>query len=113
MSEQKRRHERVASAIAFSLEDGTTAVTRDISPSGVYFEADGSLAVGTLLRFDLGFDSALGGLLVRCVARVVRVKQEDGKTGVGAEIIESRLERKEPASDQYVSTPIRSAARVR
>jgi len=111
MSEQKRRHERVASAIAFSLEDGTTAITRDISPSGVYFESDGGLAVGTVLRFDLGFDSASGGLMLRCVARVVRVNQENGKNGVAAEIIESRLERKDPASEERVSSRIRSAVR--
>ena len=112
MSEQKRRHERVSSSIAFTLEDGTTATTRDISPSGVFFESESDLTVGTVLRFDLGFDSPSGGLLVRCVARVVRVNQANGKMGIGAEIIESRLERKLTAGETVTSSRIRSAARV-
>ena len=45
MSLQKRRHQRVPSAIPFTLDDGSEAITRDLSPSGVYFETEGPVVI--------------------------------------------------------------------
>lgn len=112
MSEQRRRHQRVPSAIPFTLDDGSGAVTRDLSPSGVYFETESKPAVGSVLRFALEFDNPSGNLLFQCVARVVRVQSEDGKLGVGAEIVESHLERKDTSIQRpYVRAG--ATARVR
>jgi len=98
MSHQKRQHQRVPSAIPFILDDGSEAITRDLSPSGVYFETEGQLAVGSVVRFSLQFDNPSGDLLFLCTARVVRIREENGKLGFGAEIVDSRLERKDSAS---------------
>ena len=97
MSEQRRRQQRVPSAISFTLEDGSGAITRDLSPSGIYFETDGDLELGSDIQFALTFDNPSGDLLFHCVARVVRIRPENGRLGVGAEIVESHLERKDSA----------------
>jgi hypothetical protein len=113
MSEQRRRHQRVPSAIPFTLDDGSDAVTRDLSPSGVYFETDGEVALGSVVRFSLQFDNPSGDLLFQCVARVVRINSENGKLGVGAQIVESHLERKDSAIDRPYVKRARATVRVR
>ena len=111
MSAQKRRHQRVPSAIPFTLEDGSGAITRDLSPSGIYFETESEIAVGSELRFSLQFDNPSGDLMFHCVAEVVRLRDESGKLGVGAVILESRLERKDAAVQR--PNPVRASATVR
>jgi hypothetical protein len=111
MSHQRRQHQRVPSAISFILDDGSDAIARDLSPSGVYFETDGQLAVGSVVRFSLQFDNPSGDLLFLCVAEVVRVRDENGKLGVGAKIVESHLERKDSAVHRV--RPARASAAVR
>ena len=113
MSHQKRRHQRVPSAIPFTLDDGSDAITRDLSPSGVYFETEGRVAVGSVVRFSLQFDNPSGDLLFLCVARVVRVRDENGKLGIGAEIVESHLERKDRAAHRLAPSRASAAVRVR
>ena len=113
MSEPKRRHERVPSAIPFILEDGSGAITRDLSPSGVYFETEGDLEVGSTIRFSLAFDNPSGDLLFTCVAKVVRIRPVDGKLGVGAQIVESELERKDSAARRLIPARETVAIRVR
>ena len=109
MSEQRRRHHRVPSAIPFTLDDGSGAVTRDLSPTGLYFETDGVLSVGSEIRFSLEFENPSGDLLFQCVARIVRIRPENGKLGVGAQIIESQIERK----DSAIYRPVARAAALR
>ena len=113
MSQQSRRHQRVPSAIAFTLDDGSDAITRDLSPSGVYFETDGQMAVGSVVRFSLQFDNPSGDLLFSCAARVVRIREESGRLGIGAEIVESRLERKDRAAHRPTLVPAGAALRAR
>ena len=112
MSLQNRRHQRVPSAIAFTLDDGSDAITRDLSPSGVYFETEGRVTVGSVVRFSLQFDNPSGNLLFLCVARVARIREENGKLGIGAEIVESRLERKDNLVPRSAA-PASAAVRVR
>jgi hypothetical protein len=113
MSEQRRRHQRVPSAIPFTLDDGSEAVSRDLSPSGVYFETEGKLAVGSVVRLALEVDNPSGDLLFQCVARVVRIRTENGKTGVGAEIVESHLERKDTSTQSAAIARADAIARIR
>ena len=113
MSQQRRQHQRVPTAISFVLDDGSDAIARDLSPSGVYFETDGQLAVGSEVRFSLQFDNPSGDLLFTCVAEVVRVRDENGKLGVGAKIIESHLERKETAVHRQRAARARVTVPVR
>jgi hypothetical protein len=52
------------------------------------------MAPGSQLRFTVEFGSAAGTFHLDCVGEIVRVENVEGKIGVGARIIESRLERR-------------------
>jgi len=67
----------IALPVVLSGRDGEmTALTRDVSASGVAFELDGKLDVGQEVRFSLRMPSAVLGtphdVLVHCLGRVVR-----------------------------------------
>lgn len=88
-----RREERYETTLAVRLKHGT-AVAKNVSASGIYFETEVPLEEATPIHFTIEFaDSPTGPLRIRCEARVVRVEQKDGKIGVGASIINSTFER--------------------
>ena len=95
MAKEPRQNQRVNAEVPVRLGDGASGVTRDISPSGVYFVIGEKVESGQLIRFSIEFDDPGGGLLyLDCVGTVVRVEEAGGKSGVAATIIESRLERR-------------------
>ena len=67
---------------------GQAATTRDMSVSGVYFETDGSLTVGSEIDFAISLKVNEGAPTVRmsCHGKVVRIDRRDEKTGVAAMI---------------------------
>ena len=75
------------------MEGRDAGITRDVSPSGIFFETGEEMTPGAPIRFALSFDNPAGNLLLHCAAEVVRVERSDGKVGVAAKIIESRMER--------------------
>ena len=90
-----RQHDRVKAEVRVAL-DGTSAITRDVSPGGAYIIADGDFEVGQSLRFMIEFDNPVDGggvLCLDCVGVVQRVDDEGGKRGIGVSFTESRLER--------------------
>ena len=95
MPDLRRMQERVGAEIPVQFADGASGLTRNVSASGLFFVTDSPMAVGQTLRFSLDFDHPGGGLMLDCLARIVRVEERDGRLGVGAVIVESRLERKE------------------
>jgi hypothetical protein len=97
MAKEPRRHNRVDTEVPVELEDGTSALTRNISPAGIYFVGDGRPHKGQLIRFTLEFANPAdpsGKMLLACLGEVVRVEQADGKYGVAVAITESRIERR-------------------
>lgn len=82
------------------LQGGASGTTRDLSASGIYFETDVEPVQDSPLSFSVEFKSGTGGMALRCQAQVVRVERLDGKVGVAARILESKLEpvRAAPAS---------------
>ncbi|MEO7811302.1 MAG: hypothetical protein ABIR73_04575, partial [Usitatibacter sp.] len=69
--------------------------------SGVFFETDEKMAEGNAIEFTVEFDSPTGKLVLRCSGQIVRVEISGGKIGVGAKILESKLElRNEGIGDQ-------------
>lgn len=62
--------------------------TVDLSSSGLFLEMDSPIQEGTRVRVTLQFPEEITGrpLLLKCIARVVRVSQEQGRPGVGAAI---------------------------
>ncbi len=91
VSARRTREERVRTALPVHLDRGT-GITRDVSASGVFFETDTNYTAGSEISFSIELDSPGGKMMLRCQGQIVRVEHRDGKVGVAAKIIESRLE---------------------
>ena len=92
-----RKHERVPTEVAVRLENGSEGITRDLSPTGVFFLAETALAEGDEIRFSIEFDNPAGPLRMECVGNIVRIEAAAGRRGFAVKITESRLEREEAA----------------
>ena len=93
MTELRRAQQRVNAILPVNMEGRTAGVTRDISPSGIFFETDMEMTNGSSIHFTLEFDNPSGKLLLECSGQIVRIERAGGKIGVAAKIVESRLER--------------------
>ena len=93
MSDMRRTEQRVSAVMPLNLDSGAIGVTRDISPSGIFFETDTEMTSGSSIHFSLEFDNPTGKLILTCSGQIVRVERAGGKLGVAAKIVESRLER--------------------
>jgi len=81
-----RQEDRVDTTLAVWLPQGC-AVARNVSANGIYFLTDVALEAGAMVTFALEFrDFPAGPIQANCVARVVRVEEQDGKRGVAAAI---------------------------
>jgi|SRR5436190_23176936 len=95
-SGRDRNHERVNAEVPVLTESGAKGITRDMSPTGVYFTVGERVRVGETIRFSMDFEAPLnvGGVFrLACVGTVTRVESRHGKTGVAVAITESTLER--------------------
>lgn len=74
-----------------------TAETLDISAGGVLFHADADMPVGSTITFSIAMPADVLGtphdVVVNCVGRVIRCKDEGGRRSVAAVIDEYRFER--------------------
>ena len=93
MPELRRAQQRVTAVLPVKMDGRQTGVTRDISPSGIFFETDAEMPFGSAIEFSLEFDNPSGTLLLMCSGEIVRVERVGGKIGIAAKITESRLER--------------------
>ena len=94
---RQRESERVTTEVAVRVGDLISGVTRDISPSGVFFVIDEKLAPKQSIHFSIDFEDPTNNasvLHLECVGKVVRVEEVGGKCGVGVAITESHLERR-------------------
>ena len=98
MPELRRAQQRVSAVLPVKVEGKPAGITRDISPSGIFFETDAEMAQGSAIHFSLEFDNPSGKLLLECTGEIVRIERTGGKVGVAAKILESRLERATPDS---------------
>ena len=74
------------------LERGT-GVTQNVSASGVFFETNEDHAAGSEINFAIELDGPGGEkLMLRCRGEIVRVERRDGKLGVAAKIVSSKIE---------------------
>jgi hypothetical protein len=105
MAKEPRQSQRVNAEVPVRLENSASGVTRDISPSGVYFVIGEKLEAGQQIHFSIEFDDPGGGvLMLDCIGKVVRVEDAGGKSGVAATITQSRLERRAPDAAQREKT---------
>jgi hypothetical protein len=103
MAELRRTQQRVSAVLPVNIEGRIAGMTKDISPSGIFFETDMEMASGSSIHFALEFDNPSGKLLLRCSGEIVRVERAGGKIGVAAKIVESRMERVEAKRDKEVN----------
>jgi hypothetical protein len=90
---ERRRAQRFRVTLLVELTEGT-AVTRDLSASGVFFEATGTFVVGECIQFALVLEHVDPGHTVRlqCCGRVVRVEPYSNSVGVAVGITGYRLD---------------------
>src|SRR5262249_4563014 len=93
MAELRRAQQRVSAVLPVKVDGHAAGVTRDISPSGIFFETDMEMTNGSAIHFSLEFDNPSGKLLLECSGEIVRIEKAGGKIGIAAKIVESRLER--------------------
>lgn len=89
-----RRFERVQAAIPVHLEGGGEALSRDLSPGGIFFVTEERMQPGNAIHFTVEFDNPSGKLSLDCAGEIVRVERAGGKLGVAVRITDSRLERR-------------------
>ena len=88
-----RAQQRVSAAIPVIVEGVRAGTTRNMSPSGIFFETEADMSTGASIHFSVTFDNPPGKLMLACTGKIVRVESLEGKMGVAVKIVESRLER--------------------
>lgn len=88
---ERRKEERVAVSLPVSMAN-SAEVTRDISPSGVYFEANTPFILGERIGFVIKFNNPGDNLMLKCNGEIVRVENCNSKVGVAVKILESIME---------------------
>ena len=87
---EQRVEPRESLALPLQLRDGSRAVTRDISASGLYFEIPGLHQVDGFVDFEMQLEEA--GMKFTAVGRIVRLEHRQGRTGIAVELLAPRLE---------------------
>lgn len=87
---EHRAEQREALALPVQLGDGTAAVTRDISASGMYLEIPGLHQIGNAVVFEMKLAQAQ--VKFTAEGTVVRVEHHQGNTGVALKLHAHRLE---------------------
>ncbi len=88
---EKRRHQRVETALPVFLENAT-GVTRDMCASGVYFWTDGVCAPGKDIGVSIELQTAEGRMMRKCKGEVLRTEPRGTDVGVAVRITESAME---------------------
>ena len=101
---ERRKEERVAVSLPMSMAN-TAEVTRDISPSGVYFEAKTPFILGEKIGFVIKFNNPGDNLVLKCNGEIVRVENRNSKVGVAVKILESIMESTPNISDLPLLRP--------
>jgi hypothetical protein len=70
----------------------TSGITRDVSASGMFFETDASLNLGSSISFNVKFAAPAGNMMLKCHGEIVRIEPSGTRMGVAVKIIESTME---------------------
>jgi hypothetical protein len=86
---EQRREPRESLSLPLQLGDGNAAVTRDISPSGMYFEISGWHHMSGAVVFEMHL--AESQLKFTAEGQVLRVEHALGTTGIAVRLLSRRL----------------------
>ena len=92
MKNELRTEPRQPVNLPLKLGDGVSAVTRDISASGLFFETSSEQRVGNLIDFEIDLDTPGGPMKLKAHGQIVRIESHGSRTGVGVKLLSSRLE---------------------
>lgn len=92
MKDEHRTEPREAINLRLKLGDGVSAVTRDISATGLFFETSSEQSVGNLIDIEIELDTPVGPMKLKAQGQIMRIESHDGRTGVGVKLLSSRLE---------------------
>jgi len=87
---EQRVEPREALALPLKLAGGHSAVTRDISASGMYLEIGGWHHMGGPMVFEMHLTAA--GIKFTAEGEIVRIEHADGKTGIAVRLLSPRLQ---------------------
>jgi len=90
MFTENRIEPREPMALQLKLGDGSTGVTRDISPSGMFLEIRGDHDLSGTVFFEM--DLAAARMKFTSEGRIVRIEHRDGLTGIAIRLISPHLE---------------------
>jgi hypothetical protein len=90
MFEEHRIEPRERLSLPIKVGDGLRAMTRNISPSGLFFEIEGERLMHGLVDFEMQLAEA--GMKFTAVGEIVRVERHCGMTGVAVRLMAPRLE---------------------
>jgi hypothetical protein len=90
MFEEHRIEPRERLSLPIKVGDELGAITRNISPTGLYFEIEGERVMHGLVDFEMQLAEA--GMKFTAVGEIVRVEHHFGKTGIAFRLMAPRLE---------------------
>jgi hypothetical protein len=91
MFKEQRTEPRESLALPLKLGDGSAAVTRDISASGMYLEIDGKHQIEGAVIFEMHLAAAR--IKFTAEGEIVRLEHKhDGSTGVAVRLVSPKLE---------------------
>lgn len=79
-------------ALPMQLGDRSQCMTRDISPTGVFYETSRAERVGSLVDFQIDLDAPGGRMRLRAQGEIVRIEPGVRMNGVALRLLASRLE---------------------
>lgn len=92
MKNEHRTEPREPINLPLQMDDGVSAMTRDISATGLFFETDSEQRVGNLINFEINLDTPGGPMKLKALGQIVRLESHGSRTGVGVRLLNSRLE---------------------
>lgn len=88
--EEQRIAPRERLSLSLKLRDGSQALTRDISATGLFFEMEGEHLLSGLVDFEMEVPEARVKFV--STGEIVRLEHSPGRTGVAVRLLAPRLE---------------------
>jgi hypothetical protein len=88
---ERRTEPRQVVELAVRLPDGARALTRDVSPSGLFVETDRASRLHELVDLRIALDTGWGLLAFQARAEVVRLEAGALGQGIGVRFVDSQL----------------------
>jgi hypothetical protein len=92
MTIEKRIEAREPVKLPVTLADGSTGTTRDVSATGLFFEIDNKLELGSVIDFRIELSTNGRSMWLKERAQVVRIETRGKRTGIAARMLDSHLE---------------------